>query len=324
MDEFSFIEKYLSPLTFGKSEALSLKDDAAIIRQKTGYDLIITKDAIAEGTHFFAKDAPYDIAKKLLRVNISDLASKGAQPYCCFLGLILPKNITEKWLKDFTSGLRDDLQEFGCFLAGGDTSVHDGGLVLTLTALGYVPTGKAILRSDAKAGDLVFVTGTIGDSYLGLQLLQAKYSALSGPSKEFAINRYYIPQPRLSVGKLLGEVATSCADVSDGLLADLGNICKASKVGAEILLENVPLSAAAQETANLDSNFKINAITGGDDYELIFTVSAAMQNEIEAIAEKTGIRITKIGKILEGTGVKLLGINGEEIVTKMDGYKHNL
>ena len=169
MNEFSFINQFLTPLTFGNPEAISLTDDAAIIPNKPGYNLIITKDAIAEGTHFFKNDDPYLLAKKLLRVNISDLAAKGAEPYCCFMAMALPKNTSTEWLKKFTEGLKDDLGNFGCFLAGGDTTSHDGGLVLSLTALGYAPNGKAILRKGAKVGDLIFVTGTIGDSYLGLQ-----------------------------------------------------------------------------------------------------------------------------------------------------------
>jgi thiamine-monophosphate kinase len=236
--------------------------------------------------------------------------------------MVLPKNITAEWLQDFTRGLRDDLQEFCCFLAGGDTVLHSSGLVLTLTALGYVPAGQAILRSGAQAGDRIFVTGTLGDSYLGLQLLQGKYGTLSVYSKKFAIDRYHLPQPRLSVGTQISCIATSCADVSDGLLADLENICKASNVGAELLLQKLPFSAPVQEAAHLDSNFKINAITGGDDYELIFTATEAMQNEIWAISAETGVRISKIGKITQGRGVKLLGENGAEIITQTTGYKH--
>ena len=323
MDEFSFIEEYLAPLTFGKIEALSLQDDAAILQQKPGYDIVITKDAIVEGTHFFASDSPDDIAKKLLRVNISDLAAKGAKPYCCFLALILPKKLPSKWLQNFTAALKDDLKEFGCFLAGGDTSSNDGGLVLTLTAIGYVPNGKAILRSGAALGELVFVTGTIGDAYLGLEIMQGKYTALSASAKEFAMNRYHIPQPRITIGQQLCGIATACADISDGLLADLGNICKASKVGAEIKLGLVPISSSGMEAATIDKNFKISAITGGDDYELIFTAPASMQNKIAQIAISNDIKIINIGKIVAGNGVKLSGDNGEEIKIGRAGYRHN-
>lgn len=324
MDEFSFIERYLSPLTFGKSEALSLQDDAAIIPCRPGYDTIITKDAIAEGTHFFKDDSPYDIARKLVRVNISDLAAKGATPYCCFLALILPNNSNEKWLQEFTSGLKNDLEEFGCFLAGGDTTAHNGGLVLTLTALGHVPTGKTILRKGAVSGDIIFTTGTIGDSYLGLEILKGNYKILSRQAKEYSQKRYFIPEPRINIGKELLNIATSAADISDGLLADLENICKASNVGAEITLSKIPFSSAALEAINIDNNFLIKAIAGGDDYELIFTAPAHMENKISEISQKTGIKITKIGKITAGYGVKTIGDNNQSIVINNKGYRHSI
>lgn len=324
MDEFSFIEKYLTPLTFGKAEALSLKDDAAIIPQKPGYDIVISKDAIVEGTHFFKNDSLYDIARKLVRVNISDLAAKGATPYCCFLALILPQNSSEQWFQQFTNGLKDDLQEFGCFLAGGDTTVHNGGLVLTLTVLGYVPTGKTILRSGANDGDLVFVTGTIGDSYLGLETLRGNYKDLSQEAKKFVQGRYFIPEPRISVGQELLNIASSATDVSDGLLADLENICNSSGVGAEIILDKIPFSPAAVEASNTDNGFFIKAITGGDDYELLFTAPASMQNKIDEISQNTGIEISNIGKIMPSGGVKLLTENGKEVWIERLGYRHRV
>ncbi len=321
MDEFSFIEKYLAPLTFGNPEALSLKDDAAIFSPKSGYDIVITKDAIAEGTHFFKNDDPYKLAKKLLRVNLSDLAAKGAIPYCCFLALILPENTPEEWLEQFAAGLKDDLSGFSCFLAGGDTTAHNGGVVLTLTALGHVTAGKALLRSGARAGDGVFVTGTIGDSYLGLQLIknqELKTIEESRGSDSYLISRYHVPQPRISVGTKLSGVATSCTDISDGLLADLENICNCSQVGAEIMLDKVPLSISLAEAD------AIKAITGGDDYELLFTAPENMERNINDISEKTGIKITKIGKITGDNAVTLLNKNGEIIPVFRSGYRHKI
>ena len=322
MDEFSFIEKYLSPLAFGKAEAVSLKDDAAIIPQKPGYDIVITKDAIAEGTHFFKNDSPYNIAKKLLRVNISDLAAKGAIPYCCFLALVLPRNLDEEWLAEFTASLKDDLQEFGCFLAGGDTTSHDGGLVLTLTALGHVPTGKAILRSGAAVGDLIFATGTIGDSHLGLQLILGKYTDLSIASKEFLINRYNIPQPRTGIGTELLNIASSATDISDGLLADLQNICNCSKLSAALPLKSIPFSKAAKEAIKLHPELQLSALSGGDDYELLFTAPPSMQDKILEISQKSDIHITKIGEIRSGSGIRLLDKAGREITVDKKGYRH--
>lgn len=321
MDEFSFIEKYLQPLTFGKGDALNLKDDAAIIPNKPGYDTVITKDAIAQGTHFFKGDNPAKLAQKLLRVNISDLAAKGASPYCCFLALVLPKHTNEAWLEEFAEGLNNDLKEFGCFLGGGDTVVHDGPLVLSLTAIGHVPNGQAILRSGADVGDVIFVTGTIGDSYIGLQHI--KNAGILAVNQNYT-DRYYLPQPRLSVGLQLQNIASSCIDVSDGLLADLTHICGCSKVGAEIELCKLPLSLMGEEATNSDKIFPLKAISGGDDYELLFTSPARNINQIKEISRKTGVRITKIGKITPGNSVDVLDGSGNKVEAKNYGYKHPL
>lgn len=321
MDEFSFIEKYLQPLTFGKADALNLKDDAAIIPNKPGYDTVITKDAIAEGTHFFKGDDPAKLARKLVRVNISDLAAKGATPYCCFLALALPKNTTEAWLKAFASGLHDDFKEFGCFLGGGDTVVHDGPLVLTLTAIGHAPHGKAILRNGAAAEEIIFITGTIGDSYLGLQHIKNSGN-LSGGEKY--TERYYIPQPRLSVGLQLHNIASACIDVSDGLIADITHICECSKIGAELELGKIPLSPIGKEAANFDKNFLLKAITGGDDYELLFTAPVGNIDKITKISHETGVPITQIGKITAGNKVDVLDESGNFVEVKNSGYKHPL
>lgn len=318
MDEFSFIEKYLAQLTFGNKEALFLKDDAAIFSPQAGYDFVITKDALVEGTHFFKNDDPYLLAKKLLRVNISDLAAKGATPYCCFLALILPKNTSEEWLKGFASGLRDDLSEFGCFLAGGDTTSHEGALALSLTIIGLVPSGKAILRSGAKNGDSVYVTGTIGDSYLGL----VSASVNSTNASTSTTSRYYLPQPRPNIGKLLSDIASACIDVSDGLLADLSHICECSEVGAEISINKVPFSEDVTNSIKTDSEFAIKAITGGDDYELLFTAPAGIEEKIAEISNQASAPITKIGVIKIGSAVVVLDKHGNEIVIDKLGYKH--
>lgn len=318
MDEFSFIEKYLSPLTFGKKEALGLKDDAALLPSKPGFDLVITKDALVESTHFFKGDEPYFLAKKLLRVNLSDLAAKGAEGYCCFLALVLPRDVKGDWFAAFASGLKDDMEKFGVFLAGGDTTSHDGPLALSLTAIGLVPSGSAILRKGTKIGDGVFVTGTIGDSYLGLTRIGA------GNKHELdATNRYYLPQPRMEVGKLLRGVASACADISDGLLADLGHICECSSSGAKVLLEDIPFSEEVRKEINTDSGFAIKAVTGGDDYELVFVAAPEKENDIIEISRKTGTAITKIGVITNGNKVKLLA-DGQEIEVNKFGYKHSI
>lgn len=324
MDEFSFIEKYLRPLTMGNAAALNLQDDAAIIPPKPGYDAVITKDAIAEGTHFFKGDEPFKLAQKLVRVNISDLAAKGAQPYCLFLALALPQNTSEEWLKDFAAGLKADLEEFGCFLAGGDTTTHSGGLVLSLTAVGHVPSGKALLRSGAKVGDAIFATGTIGDSYLGLQEgLRARGQGLREEAKiPSSLSRYHTPLPRLAVGLKLHGIANATIDISDGLVADMEHICECSNVGAEIMLDKIPLSEAANAAEKEDKDFRIKAITGGDDYEILFTAPENMEGKITELVAETGVPITRIGKVISGNSVGIIDASGKKIAIKNSGYKH--
>ena len=323
MNEFSFIKNLLSPLTFGNGEALGLNDDAAIIPNKEGCELVITKDAMAEGTHFFKGDDPYILAKKILRVNISDLAAKGATPYCCFLALTLPNNTDNIWLEKFSEGLKEDLSRFNCFLAGGDTTSHNGRLVISLTTLGHIAAGKAILRSGAKENDLIYTTGTIGDSYLGLNILQGNFSYLPQKAKDFVISRYHLPQPRIEAAKELANIATSSIDISDGLIADLQHICDCSGIGAEITLDNIPFSDAAEEISE-DSNFKLKAITGGDDYELLFTTTPNMEAKIKLISKQTKTKITKIGKITNGNTVTLLDKNKNIIPVINSGYQHKL
>ncbi len=321
MQEFSFISKLLSPLTFNNKEALGLKDDAAIIPSKPGYDIVITKDMIAEGTHFFKGDDPKNLAKKLLRVNISDLAAKGATPYCCFLSIALPKNISEKWLKDFSSSLKEDLNLYGLFLSGGDTIAHNGNLVLSLTALGLIKKNKTILRSGAKEGDLIFVTGNIGDSYLGLQILKGDLQTTK-KNCELLVSRYHLPQPRIQIGKKLVNIASSAVDISDGLIADLEHICECSEAAAIINLNDIPLSTMARDITKKHPNLLLNIISGGDDYEILFTASQDKFKQIKQLSKSSGIPIIKIGSITKGKNIRLLDDNGKEIEIKNKGYEH--
>ena len=276
MEEFEFIEKYLKPLA-GKN-SFGLNDDCAFF---DGY--AITKDVLISGVHFFADDAPYNLARKALRVNLSDLASCGAKPFGFMLGLALPYGTAEEWLADFTAGLAADMKEFDIQLLGGDTTSHEGSLQISITALGK--TTMPITRAGAQVGDNIFVSGNIGGGYIGL--------------KERA-GKYLLPEPRIELGLQLRGSANSCIDVSDGLLADLAHICKASNMGAEIIAGAIPLAPGKYELMEL--------ITGGDDYELCFTAP------IESFEG-----CYKIGKITAGSGIKL---DGKKIEPR--GYTHKL
>lgn len=311
MHEFDIIAKYFSPLA-GKY-ALGLTDDAAVITPRPGYDMVVTKDALASGTHFFANDTAVDIARKLIRVNVSDLAAMGAKPVAYFLALVLPKNTSESWISDFTSGIQADIEEFGGSLSGGDTVTHDGGVVASLTAIGEVKSGKAITRAGAKTGDGIFVSGTIGDSYIGLQILQKKLTARSKDEEAYFKSRYHIPQPRLELGKNLQGIATSCIDISDGLVADLSHICECSSAGAIIDIDKIPISYGFTKTEEL--------ITAGDDYELLFTAPCDKEGEIRKLSEKLSLPVSKIGVVTEGSSVTVMR-GDEEVKLENKGYSH--
>jgi thiamine-monophosphate kinase len=317
-NEFSLIEKYFAPLAASFPGSLGLKDDAAILTPKPGYDLVITKDALVENVHFFEKDPAYNIAKKLLGVNLSDLAAMGAKPVAYLLAIALPRTSTDEWLHGFSQGFAASITEFGGALIGGDTVSHDGGLMLSLTAIGEVKQGSALKRSCAKIGDFIYVSGTIGDSYLGLQILKNSNNTQHTQAEKYLTERYYFPIPRLALGAKLIGIARACVDVSDGLIADLGHICECSHVGAEIKMDDIPVSLAARQ---LQPDIK-NLIAGGDDYELLFTAPAEMEKSITDLSKELHIPIAKIGQITAGDKVKLLDASGTEVVLEKTGYQH--
>lgn len=317
MDEFGIISKYFSPLAKNYSGALGLKDDAAIITPNTNNNIVVTKDAIVENVHFFKNDSAHDIALKLLGVNLSDLAAMGASPLAYLIGVILPKNTNQNWLEEFSASMADGIKQYGGALIGGDTVSHDGPLTLTLTAIGEIPLGKELKRSGAKEGDLVFVSGTIGDSYLGLQSIKGHVEAY-----EYLQERYHKPIPRIEIGIKLREIASACIDISDGLVADLTHICESSGVGSEINLKNIPLSTHSRKIVDKNAGMLIKIINGGDDYELLFTCAAKKESEITNISKEVGIPIAKIGSITKGDKVTILDEAGSEIILQNGGYKH--
>jgi thiamine-monophosphate kinase len=331
MQEFDIIKKYFTPLSAGFSGALGLCDDAAVFAPPAGHELVITKDAISEGVHFIGSESTDLIAGKALRVNLSDLAAMGATPICYFLALILPKNTPEEWVQKFADGLRKTQSEFDIHLAGGDTISTLGTLSISITAIGSVPTGSALRRNGAQIGDNIYVSGTLGDASLGLKALSAEIRVLSA---EYLANRYLTPQPRLALGQSLRGVASACMDISDGLVQDLGHICTASKVGAVIYADKIPLSEAAvlfchprvggdlnnsQKDSRLRGNDNTDiletALSGGDDYELLFTAPPEKAHLIPK-------NCTKIGQIITGKNVQIIGANGEEITLNKKGFVH--
>lgn len=311
MQEFDIIRRYFAPLVQGFPASLGLRDDAAALDIPPGQQLIITKDAIAQGVHFIGNEEPAHIAQKLLRVNLSDLAAMSATPYAYFLAVMLPSGIDEPWIASFAQGLALDQQEFGIHLAGGD-SIRSPTLSFSLTALGLVPSGQALHREGAQVGDIVYVTGTLGDSALGLAALKA------GGGDTYLMNRYLLPQPRVALGRKLFGIASAAMDISDGLMQDLGHICAASHVGARIRRAALPLSAPARELPQA----WLAAATGGDDYELLFTAPANMHVKIDALSQAQGVPITPIGVIMPGSEVQLLDEAGEVLPLPTRGFQH--
>ena len=306
MDEFGIIAKYFAPLA--GAGAFGLKDDAAILPQRAGHDLVVTTDAITEGVDFFAFDPADSIARKALRVNFSDLAAKGAPPAHYLLNLSLPHSITQQWLADFAEGLAQDQKEFSVSLLGGDTSATEGSLSIAVTAFGFVPSGQMVRRSGAKVGDHVYVTGTIGDSGGGLAIFKRENHSLSEADRDSLIARYRVPQPPVAFASALRDIARASVDVSDGLIADLGHIAAASAVRLVVAGERVPLSTALR--ALWGENALTRAVTAGDDYQIAFTAPPGLKGPF-----------TDIGQVQAGAGVSLT-LNGLEIAVPKPGYRH--
>ena len=237
-----------------------------------------TADTVVAGVHFLADDPPDLIARKALRVNLSDLASMGAEPLGYLLVTALSASIDENWIAQFTRGLAQDQAEFSISLLGGDTAFTPGPLALTITALGQAESGKALLRSGAKPGDRVYVSGTVGDGAFGLKAAKGEMSALSQPDQDWLLDRYRLPRPRLGLGRRLIGIASAAMDISDGLVADLGHMCEASGVGALVEAAKLPVSSAIRTLLGAGEASLVEVATGGDDYELLFTAPAAVES----------------------------------------------
>ena len=310
--EFSLIAKYFRPLAGPGS--LELRDDAALLRPPVGRDLVLTVDAMIAGVHFLPDDPPDLIGRKLLRVNLSDLAAKGATPLGYLMTVSAPRDTPEAWFADFSAGLAADQQEFGLTLLGGDTTSTPGPISLSLTILGHVAPGTAVHRFGASSGDEIWVTGTIGDGALGLAVATGKLSDPSG----HLLNRYRLPRPR--VGLEIGGVATAGMDVSDGLVQDLGHLCRANGLAAVLDSSLVPLSPQARKAGR--SWFE-TCLSGGDDYEILMAVPPARKAMLRSVARAYGVRVTRIGRFHKGeANVTVLDAKGAQIYLPKGGWSH--
>ncbi len=302
LGEFDLIARYLRPLADDPA-ALNLTDDAAAFTPPPGADLVLTKDMVAAGIHFFPDDPPASIARKALRVNLSDLAAKGADPVGYLLGLALPADWTEDWMAAFAAGLAEDQQAFGITLLGGDTVKAAGGLTLSITAIGAVPSGRMVRRAGARVGDVLVVSGTIGDAALGLRLrLGSIDGGAAGEGADHLLDRYLHPRPRTALAAAVRRHASAALDVSDGLVGDLGHMLKASGVGARIEAARVPLSVAARALVAADPSALSSVLSGGDDYEILASIPPRNVAGYRAEAAAAGIDATVIGEIVAGAG----------------------
>jgi thiamine-monophosphate kinase len=311
--EFELITRYFAPLAKGFPGAYGLLDDAAVITPAAGYELVAKTDAIVGGVHFLLDDPPDLVARKALRVNLSDLAAKGAIARAYMLDLMLPYTTVEAWIAGFAQGLARDQHEYDVHLIGGDTDSTPGPVTIAVMAFGEIPTGRIIRRGGARPGETIFVTGTIGDAALGLEVLRGRLPELDTASAAFLVERYRLPLPRVTVGPRLVGLATAALDVSDGLIADLEHICEVSDLTAVIEAPRVPLSPAARTTITAAPERLATALTGGDDYEILFIAPQATSAELAELARTLGVAITAIGHM----AVQSAG--AEKRVTVVDG-----
>lgn len=321
LSEFALIAKLFAPLAKAEG-AFDLTDDVARLSLSSGQELVVTVDAIVEGVHFFRSDPADLIARKALRVNLSDLAAKGAEPRHYLLALSLPDWVDDAWLAQFTEGLEQDQAEFGVSLLGGDTTATPGPLTLSITALGETPAGRMLRRAGARAGDRVFVTGTIGDAGAGLAVMKGDGPKLSAADRDYLVRRFRLPEPRVLLGPKLIGVASAALDVSDGLLADLGHIAEVSKLRIQLEAERLPLSPACVALWGEGPDAAIRAASAGDDYEIAFTAPESARPGIAQAASQVGVAVREIGRVEAGMGVLITDAGGNPIPVSRGGYTH--
>jgi len=322
-DEFALIARLFAPLAARHPGALGLSDDAALLDGPPGRQWAITTDALVAGVHFLAEDPPELIARKLIRVNLSDLAAMGAVPKVVLLALCAPRGTTADWLDRFAAGLKADCDQFGIALIGGDTVSTPGPLTLSLTALGDLPAEQALKRSNARSGDHIWVSGEVGDAAYGLLVAKGLGQGLDPASARHLRDRYRIPQPRTALGPALIGLAHAAMDISDGLVGDLDHICTASGVGAVVEAALLPLSDALRSAMALGLGQGLETVlTGGDDYELLFTAAPRLDEAILALGRKLGLRLTRIGRIIDGLGVEVRDTAGQALALRRGGYNH--
>jgi len=319
LGEFDLIARFFTrPVPAGRPDiALAVGDDCAVLQPAPGEQWAVSTDTLVEGIHFLPAVDPAALGHKALAVNLSDLAACGAEPRCFFLALALPR-IDEAWLQPFSQGLFALADAHGCVLAGGDTTRSPHGVVITITVMGAVPQGQALLRSGARAGDDLWVSGTLGDAAFGLAVRQGESGAADDAAT--GIERLERPRPQVALGLALRGLATSAIDVSDGLLGDLGHVLERSAVGARVAWDRVPRSLELRRQPVADQ--RRWALTGGDDYELLFTAPAARRDAVERAAAAAGATVTRIGEMTSTGRLELVDADGRAMDTAPRAFDH--
>ena len=320
--EFDLIARFFKPLSRAAPGAFALGNDGALLTPPPGASLVVTKDLMVAGVHYPEDEEPAIVARRLLRVNLSDLAAMGAEAAAYALGLALPEHAAGGWVEKFAAGLARDQEEFGVALVGGDTVAAKGPAVLSLTAFGVVAGDACLTRSGARKGDDIYVSGTIGDAALGLRAAQGGLAALAPEDRAALAGRFRLPKPRLALGAGLMGRASAAIDVSDGLVADLGHVCRESGVEARIAADAVPLSPAARRALAGGETAVAALMTGGDDYELLFCAPPSERSAIDALGRRLALAVTRIGTIERGQGVAVLGADGGTLSLARTGYTH--
>ena len=322
LGEFDIIKTYFSPLSRSEKGAFNLTDDAAVIEIPDGFSMVVTTDTLVEGVHFLSEDLPENIAAKLLRVSLSDLAAMGSIPAYYNLSIATKSGTSSDWFKAFAEGLLADQMQFGITLIGGDTVATSGPLTLSLTAMGFVKKGNAISRGGAKSGDDIWVSGLIGDAALGLRAATGKLSFVSEKNKKYLISRYTKPVPQTLLGPKLSNHVNSAIDVSDGLIGDLDHICEISKLGADIQIDDIPLSRVAKSVVTEKPDYIDLILSGGDDFELLFTADESFSVIAKSLTKMLDVNLTKIGAMVDRRSIEIFDKNGDKYFIQNNGYTH--
>lgn len=324
--EAEIIERYLRPLSSGFAGAFDLADDCAVLAPPPGEELLVTVDALAEGVHYFPEDHPEDIAWKALAVNVSDLAGKGARPLAYVMSLAFPEAPQTDWLARFAAGLAEAQERFGLALIGGDTDRRPGPTAVTITAFGTVPVGAMVRRATGRDGDTLLVSGTLGDAALGLALdRQPSLATLWGLNEAEARDlrlRRRRPQPRTGLREALLGLATAAIDISDGLAKDLAHLARASGVSAHVRIDALPLSGAGRKALSAEPQRIGEIVAGGEDYEVLASVTPGQVSDFAAMAKTAGIPVTEIGGLASGSGVTLTRPDSSVLQIARAGYDH--